>query len=930
MPITHKNVGTRYVLMANGESNSPTDTGGGSSILPNFIAKSFVRKFVITLLLVLIVVGGVSAFAYAQTTQQLTADAEAEYTSEAERNAEDISEWQSERVSNVESSSQFELLQEGEDDAINTFAEDELERLPDDVTDVHIVDLNDREITHSSEDARQETQINIREAPWAWDGSAAEAAENGETYVSEVIEIHGEPAVAYVSPIGDEDEYDGQVLVFMSSMDGVVDGFTSPADGAFTQVINSDSDVIAGEIGQTELQRNLGSFEPYTTDEDGNDLRPDFLDRALAGETGFLETTEKRGLDEDHVTAYAPVVSDDDEIELAVAVHVPTAEAFALQSDITTSMLAIVLATFVGLGFMAVAFGRGTVRSINELSTKAQALENGNLDEEFEVKRTDEIGKLFQAFGSMRDALREQIQEAEDARLQAEEAKAEAEQMNQHLETKADEYSAVMQEAAAGDLTRRMDAESESEAMADIATEFNEMLTEIETTVEELKTFAMEVATSSEEVTASSEEVRSASQQVTESVQEISDGAERQNTALQSANSQLGDLSTSVEQVAETSTEVADIAEKTAETGRDGQLAAQEALEGMNQIEEESEETVEAMNQLQGEIQQIDELLEFITEIASQTNMLALNANIEASRSVSGDESEGFGVVAQEIKELASETKDAAQNIEKRLEQIKTETDRTANEVRTTREQISKQTDEVREAADALEEIADYAQETNTGVQEIETATQEQADATQQVVSIVEETATISEQTTSESENVAAAAEEQTTALTEMSRSAGDLSSRASQLSTALDRFATDADDDADSVLTADEAEPVDDADPIVDAGDTLVTDAEPVLDATGEADADGESDSQDDAIENIVKEIEAEDAGAVADEPDQGSAQWDESTAESQWDDAESSAGGDQPPQEETATDDQPVGATEDEMFSFSQSESESKLDDD
>ena len=791
--------------MASGENNQPSGPrgGGGRSLLPGFIRDSFVRKFVITLLIVLLVVGGVSAYAYAQTTDQLAADAEAEYTGVAERDAGDITEWQSDRSGLVQTVSEFPLLQTGEVDEIGDYLDGEQERLPDDVESIHLVDLDEQQptIIASSDEARDGTQINIREAPWAWDGSASDL-EDGETYASEVIEIHGEPTVAYVSPVPDTDG--DEVLVLTSSLDGVVDGFSSPSEDSFTQVVNSESDVIAGELGQTELQRNLGSFEPYTTDEDGNDVRPDFLDHALDGNTGFMDSTEKRGLDQDYVTAYAPVETDD-EIELVVAVHVPTSHAFALQSDITTSMLALVLSTFIGLGFIGLAFGRGTVRSINELSTKAQALEDGNLDEEFEVKRTDEIGNLFRAFGSMRDALREQIEDAETARLQAEEAKTEAEEMNRHLETKADEYSEVMQEAADGDLTRRMDADSESDAMNEIATDFNEMLAEIETTVAELKTFAMEVAAASQEVTASSEEVRSASQQVTESIQEISDGAERQNSALLSANSQLNDLSTSVDKIAVSSTEVAEIAQKTAQTGREGQTAAQNAIEGMREIESESEDTVAAMERLQEEIAQIDELLELITDIASQTNMLALNANIEASRSVSGDDSEGFGVVAQEIKELASETKDAAQSIEARLEQIQEETDRTATEVQTTRSQVSQQTESVKDAADALEEIADYAEETNTGVQEINTATQEQADATQQVVSVIDETATISEETTAESENVAAAAEQQTTALTEMSRSASDLSSRASQLSTALDRFGTDEEIDLGSESAADD-----------------------------------------------------------------------------------------------------------------------------
>ncbi len=777
--------------MNSGDRKTVTDGGQkqSRSILPGFISQSFLRKFVATLLVVLLVIGGMSMFVYAQTSTQIQEDVEAEYTGTAERNAGDIVDWQSERSSNVGILSESPALEDPEDEEINVILENERDRLPDDVRAVHYVNLDDQQIVASSTPARPGTQLNIVEAPWAYEDLELD---DDDVFVSDVEEIQGAPTVSYVSPV---DGPDGNfALVLTSNLDNVVDGFAEPTEDTFTQVVNQDGSVVAGDLDRTDdtLDSNVGTFLDYTDDIPNSVVIQD----GFAGNTGFLDSTEVVGLDQDYVTAYAPVAAGDD-VELVVAVHVPTEQAFALQSAITTSMLGLLAATFIGLGFMAVTFGRGTVRSINHLSTKAQALEQGNLDEEIEVTRADEIGNLGRAFSSMRDTIREVIEEAETARQEAEVAREEAERINEHLVTKAAEYETVMQEAAEGNLQRRMEPESESEAMTSIAEEFNEMLAEIEQTVTELKSFSTEVAVASEEVTASSEEVRGASEQVTESVQEISDGAERQNNALLKSNEEMTDLSATVSEIAETSSQVAMIAERTARTGREGRSAAQEAIDGMNEIEDESQETVEAMERLQAEMQQIDELLEFITEIATQTNMLALNANIEASRSVSEGESEGFGVVASEIKDLASETKDAAQDIEKRLEGIKAETDRAAEEVQTTQAQISSQTESVAEAADALEDVAEYAQETNKGVQQIDTATGQQKSTTEDVVQMLEETATISEETTVEAENVAAAAEEQTTALTEMSDSASDLSTRASRLSEALDRFDTDAEADA-------------------------------------------------------------------------------------------------------------------------------------
>ncbi|MFC7115865.1 methyl-accepting chemotaxis protein [Natronoarchaeum sp. GCM10025703] len=826
--------------------NSPENRqkpGLAGKIVPAFIRRSFVRKFVATLLIVLVVVGAVSAVAYAQTSAQLSEDVESEYTGVADRYADSIEDWQSERSANVRSTADLNRFQEGGSADVSEFLSSEVERLPADIRAIHFVDLDEREIVNSSENAREGTQLNIVEAPWAWEEFDVA---NDEVYVSEVEEIQGAPTVSFVSPIPGEDT--NRALVITTNLRTVTEGYDD--DAVFTQVVNRDGNIVAGEQEQTQLEANLGEFPAYSPLGADSEI----VQRGFAGETGFVDGTEKEGLDRDYVTAFAPV-DGGETVDLLVTVHVPSDQAFALQSEITSSLLLLMFTTFVGLGAIAVTFGRGTVRSINQLSTKAEALKNGNLDEDFEMNRADEIGDLSRAFGSMRDALRDQIREAQTAREGAEEERERVERINDDLETAAEEYCAVMGAAADGDLSVRADVETENGQMRGIGEDFNAMLDEIEGTIGELKQFAMQVATASEEVTASSEEVRGASEQVTESIQEISDGADRQNDALQRANVQLSELSTAVDDISTTSTDVAEIAERTAVTGREGQSAAQNAIEGMSQIEAESEDTVEAMERLQEEITQIDELLEFITEIASQTNMLALNANIEASRSAANGSGDGFGVVAEEVKQLAAETKDAAEDIETRLERVKAETDRTAEEVRTTREQVSSQTESVKDAADALEEIAEYATETNEGVQAIDSATKEQATATREVVSVLDETATISEETSAESENVAAAAEQQTTALTEMSRSAGDLSMRASQLSAALDRFVTG--EDIETTGLSDEGDPAT-LDTEVAPRDAAEFDDDPVGELPPE---DAESSSDDQELSEQADEEAAVDA---------------------------------------------------------------------
>ncbi|WP_311136845.1 methyl-accepting chemotaxis protein [Natronosalvus rutilus] len=609
------------------------------------------------------------------------------------------------------------------------------------------------------------------EAEWAVDGISFESARQTvvtSPYTDPTTEAN---SIAFVSQVPDNPE---RAIVLVVDLEAQTQQLERPstAEGSFTHIVDNRGTVVMSHHTHDIATQNIGSDDEY-------EVESMAVKRGLNGETGYMEMDVGHGHSGQMAMGFAPVSGTD----WVVMTHVPSESAYALQGTIERSVIALLLLSVLGLGVVGVVIGRNTTRPIEELADRASELESGNLETDLETKRTDEIGQLYAAFDNMRSSLRERIREVEDAR-------AKADQFNDHLESKADEYAGVMQETAEGDLTARMDPESQSDVMAEIAVEFNQMVDEIEATVDRASQFANEVAASSEEATASTEEVHSASVQVTESIQEISDGAERQSESLQNVNREMNGLSTTTEQIAASSNNVADLANKTAETGREGQEAATEILEGMDEVETGSERTIDAIEALEEEIAQIDNLVEFITEMARQTNLLALNANIEATRST--EDGEGFSAVATEVKELAEETKEATENIEKRIEEVKAETDRTTSEVRQTSEQIADHRKDVEKTVDVLEEIAEYATRTSDGVQEISAATEEQAASTQEVVSMVDQAATIAKQTTSEAETVAAAGEEQTTALTEVSRSIATLSQQASELSTQLDEFETE------------------------------------------------------------------------------------------------------------------------------------------
>ncbi|QLK27487.1 methyl-accepting chemotaxis protein [Natrinema zhouii] len=756
-------------------------------LIPDFIRKRYALKFAIALLAIGLIVGGIGTFATGEITAQTENSVNSEYQSLASSEAKTISRWQDRNEMATRSTSTSETLRSEDSSEVTLFLQNKQSELFGDAHATHVID-HDTENKRVIGSTTMKSDVSFQDDERDWLNSVV-LDQVSEVYVSDVYDVGGTPVVGFVSPIGGGENRMLVLEVRVSDIAGDFQG-GERADGGFTMVVNNKGNVVFDENTERVLTEygDKAAMEPVRLGEELRGSMDSFEQQAGVVQMSATPTV----IDEPYTVGYAPVEG----TNWVVVTHAPTSEVYGFVQTVQDFGY---IATFAGVAaivLIGAVLGRNTATAIDRLTGKTKQMEEGDLEVDLSSSRIDSIGQLYGGFASMRDSLKTQIHEAESARMEAEQAREETERINQSLEQKADEYSTVMQAAGDGDFTARMDAESDNEAMAAIGSEFNEMIAEIERTVAELNRFATDVATASEQVTASSEEVRSASQQVTGSIQEISDGAERQDQSLQSVNQEMSGLSTTTEEIAASSNEVADIAERTVDTGQEGQEAAQAAITAMDDIEDGAGGAVTEIRRLEEEVQQIDELINTISEIARQTNMLALNANIEASRSAGGKDDEGFSVVAKEVKALSEDVAEAADEAEDRLESIRERTEESAAEVEGTSDDIENASEQVQEAVQALEQIAQLAQETNVGVQEISAATEEQAASTQEVVAMIDDAATISEETTAESENVAAAAEEQTTAMTEVTKSASNLSQQAAQLSEALDRFDTDVDPD--------------------------------------------------------------------------------------------------------------------------------------
>jgi methyl-accepting chemotaxis protein len=379
--------------------------------------------------------------------------------------------------------------------------------------------------------------------------------------------------------------------------------------------------------------------------------------------------------------------------------------------------------------------------------------------------------------------------EIERAKAEAEEKKREVERLNDHLEAKADAYSAAMARAADGDLTVRLDPQSESDAMVEIAEAFNEMMAETESAMAEIRTFADEVAETSAAATDDADEAARTSEVVSRSVRGIAEDADAQRERLETVSDEMTDLAATVEEVAASTETVAETSHETAEIAEAGAETARQAIDDTRTVRAAIDSTVENVRLLDERMAEIGEIIELIGDIAKQTDTLALNANIEAARAGHGGSGDGFAVVANEVKRLAEETQESATEIERLIEEAQTQTETTVEEARKAERSAREGVEAVEEVVDAFAGVAENAEETDGGIRSISEATDEQAAGTEEVVSVIEDVVENSRSTAEESESAAAAAEEQATSVSRVNENVDSLSERAERLRGLLSTF---------------------------------------------------------------------------------------------------------------------------------------------
>jgi twitching motility protein PilJ len=352
---------------------------------------------------------------------------------------------------------------------------------------------------------------------------------------------------------------------------------------------------------------------------------------------------------------------------------------------------------------------RSITRPLGEMSQVAEKFGSGDLSQVMPVRSRDEIGQLGVAFNNSVVQLRDFVEAQRQEALRS-----------KQLQENIGEFLNVAMDISGGDLTKK--GKVSEDVLGNVVDAINLMTEEIGYLLKDVQT--------------TTEQVNNGARQLTHASRNIVQGAVSQEEIAQQAGREALEVSQEFEGLTATASDTATIAQRTLEASREGQTAVQETLTGMNAIRREVSNISKSVKGLSDRSLEIQEIVDTISGIAAQTNLLSLNAAIEASGA--GEAGARFAIVADEVRRLAEDSAKSTSRVAGLIKSIQTEIQGLVVGIEDGTKEVESGYRIASQAGNQLEQIAQLAQQSSEFASRISQVTQSQIGRVQTVTQAVQ------------------------------------------------------------------------------------------------------------------------------------------------------------------------------------------------
>ncbi len=362
----------------------------------------------------------------------------------------------------------------------------------------------------------------------------------------------------------------------------------------------------------------------------------------------------------------------------------------ATEQAFIISLGILVAALLVG-GILGFLIKKAIANPLVDIAGKAVLVAGGDLNQSFALARRDELGSLAGALDQMVENLRTRIAEAEQKSREAEEQSQKAQE--------------AMQEANVA----KERAETGQQAILAAAENVEMVVSRLSAATEELSA----------------------------QIEQSSQGTDLQRERVASSATAMEEMNSTVLEVARNASVAAEGSDNARQQAAQGQEIVQQSVDSISHVQDDTQKLRANMEVLGTQAESIGAIMTVISDIADQTNLLALNAAIEAARA--GEAGRGFAVVADEVRKLAEKTMTATKEVGDAIAGIQSGTQQSISAVQATANNLDTATEFVKKSGEALAGIVSVVSETAVQVSSIATASEEQSAASEEITHSLEE-----------------------------------------------------------------------------------------------------------------------------------------------------------------------------------------------